>query len=189
MVENEHPGGFKPAAADRQPEPNSGEGAASLEGKCVCSVCGAILGEFAGQGTSHGLCQTCRQKVERGDPATLAEIKQSHREGREVTKIDQEIFKKLDEMIAIIENEALSLAEKLNQLAGYNSYIGAQISRTIKPETTQAELDDDYKRLVKMREVRERIMIGAEPYAKIIEDLQGFMAGLKTTMDSEQEKS
>ncbi|KKT97533.1 MAG: hypothetical protein UW98_C0016G0002 [Parcubacteria group bacterium GW2011_GWC2_45_15] len=41
MVENEHPGGFKPAAADRQPEPNSGEGAASLEGKCVCSVCGA----------------------------------------------------------------------------------------------------------------------------------------------------
>jgi len=106
MVENEHPGGFKPAAADRQPEPNSGEGAASLEGKCVCSVCGAILGEFAGQGTSHGLCQTCRQKVESGDPATLAEIKQSHREGREVTKIDQEIFKKL-EVVAKLGNKVV----------------------------------------------------------------------------------
>ncbi|OGY89372.1 MAG: hypothetical protein A2927_02155 [Candidatus Komeilibacteria bacterium RIFCSPLOWO2_01_FULL_45_10] len=114
----------------------------SQEGKVVCSYCGGIIGEFKGEGTSHGICPNCRLKLERGE---IEAPKQT---------FDFEGMAKVlaQEKIGIIES-AMPLEEKLKALLedqSYDGFIASQLRLTIDHNSTEEHLQDVAKAL-KMR--------------------------------------
>ena len=130
-----------------------------LEGKRVCMSCNKILGEFNGEGTTHGVCSECKAKYDARDPEFMQKIKENSRQIRKETKLDDFILESCQEMIDITQDPFLTHQQKLEKLKDNLPMFNAQSMSIITMNSTPEHLEEAVKRLKKGMEVRRTILM------------------------------